>query len=102
VITFNDLPTGTYDVYVYAHGVIDEQNSSVKATAAGRVYGPEATLTDSSWLSPVWTEGSQYVLLQRVALPAGNPLVIQVDPAALPEYAFVNGIQLRQTSKHAK
>jgi len=102
VITFNDLPNGTYDVYVYAHGVIDEQNSSVSASAAGVAYGPETTVTDGSWLSPVWTEGAQYVLLQRVSVPAGNPLVIQVDPAASPELAFVNGIQLRQTSKHAK
>ncbi len=102
LLTFNDLPNGTYDVYVYAHGVLNEQNSRISAQADGITYGPETTTTSDSWLSPSWIEGSQYVLLEGVSVLAGSPLVIQVAPAAMPDYAFVNGVQLRQTSTHVK
>ena len=101
-VTLSNLPNGTYDVYVYAHGgPPDDQNAVISAEAGGENYGPEITTTDASWLSTTWVEGSQYVLLEGVSVAAGTPLVIRSTPGAS-GYSFLNGIQLRQTSKHAK
>lgn len=102
VVTLSDLPNGTYDVYVYAHGgPPDEHNATITAEADGVTYGPETTTADSSWLSPVWSEGAQYVLLQEVSVTGGTPLIIRSSPG-VSGYAFLNGLQIRSTSKHAK
>lgn len=101
-VTLSDLPNGTYDVYVYAHGgPPDEQNANVSVESGGIVSGPESTATDSSWLSTVWVEGAQYVLFEGVSVTGGNDLVIR-SAAGLSGYSFLNGIQIRQTSRHAK
>lgn len=100
-VTLANLPNGTYDIYVYAHGVLDEQNAAVTAENSGLVYGPESTTTTPDWLSGVWTEGWQYVLLHDVSVIGGTPLVIHAGPGAT-ELGILNGIQLRQTSDHVK
>lgn len=100
VLTFTDLPNGTYDVYVYAHGEIN-QNASITAAADGYTYGPESTTAGDDWLTPGWREGSQYVLLESVSVRGGSPLVITANPGAT-ELAVLSGIQLRYKSKHAR
>jgi hypothetical protein len=101
-VTFSDLPNGTYDVYVYAHGgPPDEQNGVVTAEADGVTYGPESTAIDGSWLSTTWVEGAQYVLFEQVSVVGGSPLIIRSTPG-ISGYSFLNGIQLRQSSQHAK
>jgi hypothetical protein len=100
--TFSNLPNGTYDIYVYAHGgPPDDHNAAVRAEAGGVVYGPETTTPGTGWWSPVWTEGEQYVLLQGVAVANGEPVVIRSSPG-VSGYSFLNGIQIRSASKHAK
>jgi hypothetical protein len=100
VLTLSDLPNGTYDIYVYAHGVLN-QNSRITAMADGVTYGPESTTSGPEWLAPGWTEGTQYVLLEKVSVLGGSTLVIRAD-AVDTELAVLSGIQLRRTSQHAK
>jgi len=96
-VTLTDLPRGTYDVYVYAHGVLD-QNSIISAEVNGVMYAPEATITSSDWQSPLWTEGSQYILLENLSVVSGSPLIIHSAPGVT-ELATLNGLQLRLVSK---
>jgi uncharacterized repeat protein (TIGR02543 family) len=97
-VTVTNLPGGSYDIYIYGHGGpgVDTQNSVFEVGSGTNGYGPLATTTNSSWSSPVWEEGRQYVVFRDVGV-GGNAVTITVAPGASPQ-ASLNGIQIVQKS----
>ncbi|HKS36232.1 MAG TPA: LamG-like jellyroll fold domain-containing protein, partial [Verrucomicrobiae bacterium] len=68
------------------------QNSAFEVASGTNSYGPLVTTTNSSWSSPVWEEGRQYVVFRDVGV-GGSTVTITVLPDASPQ-ASLNGMQI--------
>ncbi|MFG0335362.1 MAG: hypothetical protein ACF8TS_18540 [Maioricimonas sp. JB049] len=94
--TFEYLPPGIYDLYVFAHGDAPDQNAAIEVESAGVVTTGRATLNDGTWdfRSRKFKDGNQYVKY-TVEVKVGHPLVItsRRDGSA---YAMLNSIQLER------
>jgi len=94
-MTFTALPPGTYDVYVYAHGQLDTENSEISVNSAGTQLGPLATTASPGWNTTNWQNGIQYVCFKNVGVVANQPLIVTSAPGKS-GLAVINGIQLLQ------
>lgn len=98
-LTLKDLPTGTYDVAVFAHGgPPDAQNSQVELFSVGDSWGTAATASGPEWHLPELRPGRQFVLFTNVPVVSGQPLIVYSRPDATPGVSTINGVQLLQTS----
>ncbi|HXP63796.1 MAG TPA: hypothetical protein VN829_25035 [Dongiaceae bacterium] len=90
-ITLTNLPSGTWDFYLYGHGPTADNSIFYVGT-----NGPLATTTSSTtWsngLPANWTNGQQYVLFSSVPVTNGRPVVITVTPDSL-GYSLICGLQ---------
>ena len=97
-INLSSLPTGTYDVLVYAHGgPPDSQNSLIEVSSLGDSYGIKATSAGPDWSLPTWQNGRQYVLFTNVAVASSSSLTIVSRPGQA-NVAVINGLQLLRRS----
>jgi hypothetical protein len=94
VLTITNLPTGSYEFYVYGHGALDSQNGIFRLDSEGSIYGPRATTTNSDWKTTNWVEGSQYVLFGPIQVTAGSPVTI-TSLSGASGYAVLNGLQIK-------
>lgn len=94
-VTLSQLPTGHYDLYVYAHGQPDNENGVITVNASGTVWGPKATASVAGWNTTNWQNGVQYVLFTNVAVATGQPLVITSLPG-VSGLAVINALQMLQ------
>jgi hypothetical protein len=92
-VMVTNLNVGLYDVYLYGHGVDDDQNSVFLLAAGSLSYGSEATTNGSGWLSSVWQEGVQYVEFTNVIIRPGQPITITVEPGS-GNYVVLSGLQI--------
>lgn len=98
-VLLTNVPFGYYDVYVYGHGIDDNQNGLYQLNGfysddiADTVYGPSSTSDTAEWNPSSWVEGAQYVVFRDVIIPNGLTLVLQASTNAQ-GVALVNGIQL--------
>lgn len=92
--TIQQLPAGTYDVYVYAHRGSANGNSRVTLRRAGTVMGTAWTTTEAISPTEPWAEGRQYVLFRNVALTAGQALEIRSAGGNGTGSGCINGMQL--------
>lgn len=91
--TYNGLPPGRYDLYLYGHGAWYDQNTIFHAFTAARDFGSKNTIVSSSWASTNWTENLQYVKFTAAPLIEGQAL--QINGAHLAAWYFgINGMQL--------
>jgi hypothetical protein len=95
VATITNLPSGTYQFYVYGHGNLDSINGVYSLASNGVGYGTQSTTTTSGWASSTWTAGQQYVLYDDVVVVAGQPVVITSSPGSY-GLAVINGLQIKQ------
>src|SRR6185295_19383743 len=86
-------PAGTYELYLYGHGAIDEQNTAFTVEADGMGYGTQATTLTSDYLSTEWTEGWQYVRFSDMVVSDGGSIIITLgqDGSGV---VSANGLQL--------
>ena len=96
-VTLEDLPSGSYALYVYAHGALDGENGVVEVTSGGSTWGPLNVSTGPGWNVPAWENGRQYVQFDAVAVGADHQMVITVYPGET-GLAVLNGMQLIQQS----
>ena len=87
------LPTGTYDVYVYAHGQVPHENGVIEVRSGSQSYGSKSTSSAADWDKPGWNEGNEYVVFQNVVVSPGEALRITSKPG-VSELAVLNGVQL--------
>lgn len=90
-VDFNSLLPGTYDLYVYAHGIDPANSSSIEAFVDSASQGIKRTSSSGDWDKPDWTENSQYVLFRNIVIGAGQKLGVSIN-------GFINGIQLIQSN----
>jgi fibronectin type 3 domain-containing protein len=95
IVGLTNVEAGRYDLYLYGHGVANNQNAAFELSVGGAVVGTKATLNGAGWNSPIWAEGVQYVKFAAVDV-AGGALWIKVKPGAS-SYAPINGLQLVRT-----
>gem|GEM_PF-5949542 len=96
-MTFTALPPGTYEVYVYAHGQPDIENSQISVSSAGIQLGPLATTVQPGWNTSNWQDGIQYVCFKNVSVVPNQPLIVTSAPG-FSGLAVINGIQLLQVA----
>ena len=88
-----DLPAGTYDLYVYAHGALDGENGVVEVASGGDKRGPLSISTEPGWNTEAWQSGRQYVLFDSITVGSERDITITVLPGSI-NLAVLNGIQL--------
>ncbi|HEX7859480.1 MAG TPA: immunoglobulin domain-containing protein [Verrucomicrobiae bacterium] len=88
----SNLPAGTFDVYVYAHGEIPGENGVVEVSTPSSNYGVKTTSSAPGWDTASWTEGNHYVLFKNVILNGSEPLRIVAKPG-VNGLAVINGVQ---------
>jgi hypothetical protein len=91
--TLSNLPAGTYDIYVYAHGQIPGENGVIQLTTPSNNFGTRSTSHSPGWDVPSWTEGNHYVLFRNVILLESEPLQIVAKPGSS-GLAVINGVQI--------
>jgi hypothetical protein len=89
----SNLPAQEYDIYVYAHGQPNEENSEIEILVNGMSLAKKATTTKADWAKPGWSEGVEYVLFRNVKIPAAGILEILISPGNS-GLAVLNGIQI--------
>lgn len=101
-----NLPSGTYEFYVYAHGGANAKNVNVTMRAgdfdadgnltAGTTCAREkATVNGAGWESATWTENDQYVVF-RVAISDGNEVQFELEPDGTADEVYFNGLQIHR------
>jgi hypothetical protein len=95
-VTVTNLPTGSYDLYLYGHGgPADDFNTEFGVRSGPLAYGPRRTGTNDLWRGSTWVEGAQYVRFNDVYVSSGSPLMIEAGRAAR-SIPSLNGLQLVQ------
>ena len=92
VVTFSNLPAGTYDVLAYS------PDGNFQVTVGGTNYGVQTSADPNASTVPVWTEGVQYSRWNNVVVGTGQTLVLTVRDGALSGNAILAGIQLQMVS----
>ena len=88
-VTISQLPSGTYDIYLYSHDAI------VQLSVGSQSYGSK-TAFEGFPLShpPQWQDGRQYVAFRNVAVTnGGSPVSIAVARGLQPD-AILSGLQI--------
>jgi hypothetical protein len=88
-----NLPAGTYDVYVYAHGQIPSENGVIELSTESENYATKVHSSAPGWNTPAWTEGNHYVLFREVTIGNGESLRFFSRPGES-GLAVINGMQL--------
>lgn len=93
-VTLSGLAAGSYEVFVYAHGLPASENAMVQLWDAN---GGSARRTSSSanWDSPGWTEGKEYVLFGDVQVGQAGTFEVRIKRDASSQRP-INGIQIRK------
>jgi hypothetical protein len=100
-----NLATGTYEIYVYAHGDGDAENSAIQVAVgsfesdgdpmtSGVDCVEKSTVNGAGWESADMVEGMQYVVF-RVEVTSGEWVRI-ISNRDAGTYAYLNGIQIRR------
>lgn len=101
------LPIGEYEIYAYAHGANDADNSTfipqvgsynegTGVFTAETSYPTKTTENGSDWALATWSEGKQYVKFKVVNGTAGKYLRL-LQSAGASGLFLMTGIQLRKT-----
>jgi len=94
ILTVTNLPSGTYDFYLYGHGGAANANTVFQLLLGGADRGSRSTGTNADWALTNWVEGAQYVVYRNVsATNGGAPVTIKAHPG-LSGYAQLNGMQI--------
>ena len=98
-LTLTNLPTGTYDLFLYGHGGPGDAYNTAFSVSSGEMFvGTKSTSITPAWMQTNWVEGQQYVRFSDVFVSSGQPLLIYADPG-LGGLACVNGLQVARTSE---
>ncbi len=95
IITLNNLPTATYDFYLYGHGPTTD-NSIFELSCGVTNCGPLSTAVSGWDTLPTWTDGDEYVVFPGIPVASGQPVVISVLENSL-GYALICGLQANAT-----
>jgi Bacterial Ig domain/Immunoglobulin domain/Immunoglobulin I-set domain len=95
ILDVTNLDVGTYDIYLYGHGLGDDGNSTYTLDVNGAAYG-SLTTAQGGWNSTVWQEGVQYVVFRGVVVTnAAADVKVVVSPQAS-SFAVIAGMQIAQ------
>jgi hypothetical protein len=96
-ITIVNLPSGTYDVYVYSSVTGGNTGSSVSACASGASTPTQFTSTSAYATDTVWIAGDEYALHAGVSVAASDVVTINLSNGTQGSGnagILVNGVQL--------
>jgi hypothetical protein len=91
-LLLTNVPAGTYDIYVYAHGQPAGENAVIQIQN-GSLFSSKSTSAASNWDAPGWNEGGEYVVFRNIPLEPDRSLAITSRPG-ISGKAVINGIQL--------
>ncbi len=91
LITLTNLPSATYDFYLYGHGPTTD-NSIFCLSNSLTNCGPFSTSVSLWNTLPNWVEGDEYVLFRGIPVVSNQPVSITVATNSL-NYALICGLQ---------
>jgi len=94
-ITLTNVPSGDYELYLYGHGSLDNQNGLYQVSLGSNTFGPLKTSQTPGWNTTNWSLGSQYVYFGHLKILSNQPVTITALPGAS-GYSVINGLQLRE------
>ena len=89
----SNLPSGKYDLIVYAHGRIPSENAAVKVETQSTDYGTKTNSAAANWDPGYWADGGQFLVFANVSIAGGESLKITSYPGES-GLAVINGLQL--------
>lgn len=92
-VTLTNVPSGTYDFYVYGHSPTDADNGTFTLTSGTTNYGTNGTTIYAGWNSTNWEEGQQYVTFRSVSVVSTQSVVLTVLPDHA-GYPILCGLQM--------
>jgi hypothetical protein len=95
-VVVTNLPSGSYDFYLYGHGNVNNQSGVFQLSSGAINYGTYATAAaGTEWQSSTWQLWQQYVVFRNVTVAGDQAVTITVlpDPAG---YAIIAGMQIAQ------
>jgi sugar lactone lactonase YvrE len=95
VSVLSDLPPGSYDFLIYAHGQPPLENGVIELLLGPTSYGARSTSSQANWDTPGWTEGNEYVRFSGVVV-RGENVTIRCKPG-LSGLSVINGLQVIYT-----
>jgi IgGFc binding protein/Bacterial Ig domain/Immunoglobulin I-set domain/Immunoglobulin domain/Calx-beta domain len=85
-VTIQNLPVGTYDLYVYS------PDGQFVVNSGGVNYGTKSA--NDSPIAPLWTSGKQYVRYEKIEITsAPQDIALTVNPG-VSGYATISGLQI--------
>jgi hypothetical protein len=102
-LRFPNLPSGVYNLYVFAHGAGDPNPekawvnfSRTRVDVSGRDHGVLATEASEEFLSLDWKRGIHYVVFEDVEIREGGVLNITLLRGGENAKPCINGLQLER------
>jgi hypothetical protein len=92
-ITLQKVPTGVYDLYVYAHGQLDSENAIIDFTLGGSVVAERSTSSAAGWDSGGWRQGQQFIVFHSIQIPVDGKVALTVK-GGISGLPVINGLQL--------
>jgi len=86
-VTITNLPTGTWNLYLYA----SDGNFDLKVGTND--YGTQTCFDPFLSITPIWRQGTHYVLFSNVSVPNGQNATVTVQPGTN-GYAMISGLQI--------
>jgi alpha-tubulin suppressor-like RCC1 family protein len=86
-LTVTNLPTGSYDFYVYSQSAVDQ------LSVGANTYGPLNSI-DSVSNPPFWDNGRQYVTFHKIPVTAGQSVTITVGLVSGNSNCYLSGLQI--------
>jgi hypothetical protein len=95
VITLTNMPTATYDFYLYGHGPTTD-NCTFQLTSGAVNWGQQSTAVTGWDTLPTWTQGDEYALFAGIPIISGQAVAITVLLNSL-DYSLICGLQANGT-----
>ena len=96
-VVLTNLPTGTFDFYVYGHEPNDSAITSYELVVGTSSQGVKSSV-GPGWNTTVWHEGVHYVPYRGVSVSVGQAVTIYARPGntATSPYGVLSGLQIVQ------
>lgn len=98
-VIVSNLPTGTFDFFLYGHGGSTQAQASFQLLVGTNSYGTlSEQVFSSNWDSDAWQEGVQYVVFRNVPVSFGQAVTVTSELNPNNNLSAFSGMQICGTN----